>query len=192
MNPKVDAFLERTKAWKSEFEALRALLLKLPLDEDLKWGQPCYTDSGRNIVLMHGFKEYCALLFFKGSLLQDPDGILVAMTDNTQSARQIRFTSVEEIRRMKKTLKKYVEQAIAIEQAGLKVVFKPTTEFQVPEEFQTRLDTNRTLKKAFESLTPGRQRAYLLHFSGAKQSATRAARVEKNMSRILEGKGLDD
>lgn len=192
MHPKVDAFLERADAWKSEFEALRAILLELPLEEDLKWGQPCYTVDGKNIVLMHGFKEYCALLLFKGALLQDPEGILVAMTDNTQSARQIRFASVGDVRRRKKALKSYVQNAIAIEKAGLKVAFKKTTEFSVPDEFQVQLDGDSKLKKAFESLTPGRQRAYLLHFSGAKQSATRTARVEKHLSRILEGKGLDD
>ena len=191
-NPKIDAFLERAESWEQEFAALRKIVLDCGLDEELKWGQPCYSLGKANIVLIHGFKEYCALLFFKGALLKDPDGILVQQTENVQSARQIRFTGAAEIARMENLLKDYIQQAIEVEKAGLKADFKKTTEFEMPDEFKARLDNMPDLMAAFEGLTPGRQRAYLLHFSGAKQSKTREARVEKHIARILEGKGLDD
>lgn len=189
-NPKVDAYLEREKTWRKEFEALRSILRDFGLSEDFKWGHPCYALDKTNIVLMHGFKEYCALLFFKGALMKDPSSILVQQTENVQAARQIRFTSADEIRRMANMLKSYVQEAIEVEKAGLKVEFKK--EFEIPEEFQSRLDDNPGLKTAFEALTPGRQRGYILHFSGAKQSKTREARVEKCIPQILEGKGIDD
>jgi len=192
MNPKVDAFLNRAKQWREEFEKLRTILLDCGLTEELKWGQPCYTFEKKNIVLMHGFKEYCALLFFKGALLNDTEDILVRQTENVQSARQIRFTSAREIVKMKTILKAYVLEAIQVEKAGLKVKFKKTTEFKTPEEFQKRLDKNSALKTAFHALTPGRQRAYLLHFSQPKQSKTRESRIEKWTKQILKGKGMDD
>ncbi len=192
LNPKVDAFLRKAKRWQEEFRELRAMLLDLPLTEELKWGVPCYTYQERNVVLMHGFKDYCALLFFKGALLRDPEGILVQQTANVQAARQIRFTSVREIASMRRRLKAYVRQAIGVEKAGRKVDFKRTAEFTMPEEFRRKLDDDRALKKAFDALTPGRQRAYLLHFSAPKQSKTRTARVEKHLRRILAGKGLND
>jgi uncharacterized protein YdeI (YjbR/CyaY-like superfamily) len=191
-NPKVDAFLSKQKNWKDEFEKLRTIILGAELTEELKWGTPCYTFQNRNVVLMHGFKEYCALLFFKGALLKDPDGILIRQTQNVQSARQIRFTSVREIVKLKTTLKAYLKEAVEVEKAGLKVNFKDTSEFTVPEEFQRKLDKSATLKKAFRALTPGRQRAYLLYFSTPKQSKTRESRIEKSTPQILAGKGLDD
>lgn len=191
-NPKVDAYLNREETWRKEFEALRAILRDFDLSEDFKWGHPCYALGKTNIVLMHGFKEYCALLFFKGALMKDPSGVLVQQTENVQAARQIRFTGADEIKRMANVLKSYIQDAIEVEKAGLKVTLKKTTEFEIPEEFRTRLDESPDLKAAFESLTPGRQRAYILHFSGAKQSTTRAARVEKYIPRILESKGIDD
>lgn len=192
MNPKVDAFLNRSEQWREEFDKLRSIILDCGLTEELKWGQPCYTFEDRNIVLMHGFKEYCALLFHKGALLTDPKGILVQQTENVQSARQIRFTNVREIVKLERVLKAYILEAIEAEKAGLKVPFKKTAEFAVPEELQTRLDGNAALKKAFNALTPGRQRAYLLHFSAPKQSKTRESRVEKCIKQILNGKGLND
>jgi uncharacterized protein YdeI (YjbR/CyaY-like superfamily) len=191
-NPKVDAILGKEKNWKEEFEKLRAIFLASGLAEELKWGTPCYTFDKRNVVLMHGFKDYCALLFFKGALLKDPNRILIKQTENVQSARHIRFTSVREIVKMKSILKAYVNEAIEVEKAGLKVNFKKTSEFTVAEEFQNKLDQSPALKKAFRALTPGRQRAYLLYFSAAKQSKTRESRVGKCMPRILAGKGLDD
>ena len=198
MNPKVDAFLDKATKWQKEFEKLRTIVLDSGLTEELKWGQPCYTFSasaGRqesNIVLIHGFKEYCALLFFKGVLLKDPNGILIQQTKNVQAARQIRFTNVREIVKMKRILKTYVHEAIEVEKAGLKVNFKETAEFTIPEEFQNKLAENAALKTAFDALTPGRQRAYLLYFSAPKQSKTRESRVEKYMQQILDGKGLND
>ena len=192
MNPKVDAFLARAGRWQAEFEKLRKIILDCPLNEEVKWGSPCYTFENRNVVLMHGFKEYCALLFFKGALLRDPNGILIKQTANVQSARQIRFTSVREIVQLKAILKAYILEAIEVERAGLKVNFKKTAEFSIAEEFQNKLDKSPGLKRAFNGLTPGRQRAYLLHFSTAKQSKTREARVEKCTPQILKGKGLDD
>ncbi len=192
MNPKVDKFLSRADKWHEEFEQLRMIVLDCGLTEELKWGVPCYTFEDRNIVLMHGFKDYCALLFFKGALLNDAKSILTTQTKNTQSARQIRFTSVREIKKLEPILKSYIYEAIEVEKAGLKVDFKKTTEFDVPEEFQIKLDENPALKSAFEALTPGRQRAYLLHFSAPKQSKTRHSRIEKCMPQILKGKGLRD
>jgi len=189
-NPKVDAYLAREKSWQDEFTALRAIIRDFGLSEDFKWGHPCYSLDKANIVLMHGFKDYCALLFFKGALMKDPSGILVQQTENVQAARQIRFTGADEIRRMANQLKSYIQEAIEVEKAGLKVEFKK--EFDVPEEFQAKLDERADLRKAFEALTPGRQRGYLLHFAGAKQSKTREARIEKYIPQILEGKGLDD
>jgi uncharacterized protein YdeI (YjbR/CyaY-like superfamily) len=201
MNPKVDWFFSKETKWQKEYEKLRTIILDCGLTEELKWGCPCYTcptgSSGRtfgksNIVLIHGFKEYCALLFFKGALLNDANGILIQQTENVQSARQIRFTNVREIVKMEPILKAYIYEAIEVEKAGLKVNLKKTTEFKIPEEFQKKLDKNAALKKAFAALTPGRQRAYIFYFSQAKQPKTREARVEKYMKQILNGKGLDD
>ena len=192
MNPKVDWFFTKDTKWQKEYEKLRMIILDCGLTEELKWGCPCYTFQNTNIVLIHGFKEYCALLFFKGALLNDPNGILIQQTKNVQSARQIRFTNVREIVKMEKILKAYVYEAIEVERAGLKVKLKKTSEFKTPEEFQKRLDKNTALKKAFDALTPGRQRAYIFYFSQVKQSKTREARVEKYIKQILSGKGLDD
>lgn len=192
MNPKVDEFLSKAKKWKEEFEKLRMIILDCQLTEELKWGVPCYTFEKKNIVLIHGFKEYCALLFHKGSLMKDSQGILIQQTENVQAARQIRFTNVQEIAEMETTLKAYIEEAIEVEKAGLVVDFKKNTELIIPEEFQTKIDENPALKTAFEALTPGRQRAYILYFSQAKQSKTRESRVEKCMQQILDGKGLND
>jgi uncharacterized protein YdeI (YjbR/CyaY-like superfamily) len=192
MNPKVDWFFAKDTKWQKEYEKLRTIILDCGLIEELKWGCPCYTFENTNIVLIHGFKEYCALLFFKGALLSDPNGILIQQTKNVQSARQIRFTNVKEIVQMEKILKAYVYEAIEVERAGLKVKLKRTSEFKIPEEFQKRLDKNAALKKAFGALTPGRQRAYIFYFSQAKQPKTREARVEKYIKQILGGKGLDD
>lgn len=191
-NPKVDFFFDKAKRWPEEFRRLRNVCLGTGLTEELKWGCPCYTFAKKNVVLIHGFKDYCALLFFKGALLKDPAGVLIRQTETVQAARQIRFTSVREIARMKPLLKAYLREAMEVEKAGLKVPFKKTKEFPVPAEFQTELKKDAPLKKAFKALTPGRQRAYLLYFSGAKQAKTRAARVEKSKPRILAGKGLDD
>ena len=192
MNPKVDAFMSAATKWREEFEKLREIILDSELTEELKWGQPCYTYQGKNVLLMHGFKDYCAVLFHKGALLQDADGILIRQTENVQAGRQIRFTSVQEIRRLERTLKAYIREAIEVEKSGLKVELKTTAEYAVPEEFQSRLDTDPALKAAFEALTPGRPRAYIFHFSQAKQPATRASRVEKCIPKILDGLGLDD
>ena len=192
MNPKVDFYFIKAKKWQKEFETLRSIVLDCQLTEELKWGNPCYTFEKKNIVLIHGFKDYCALLFFKGALLKDPKGILIQQTENVQSARQIRFTNVQEIVKLKATLKSYIYEAVKVEESGLKVEFKKTSEFAIPEEFQNKLDKNRALKTAFNTLTPGRQRAYLFFFSSAKQSKTRAARVEKYVEQILDGRGLDD
>jgi uncharacterized protein YdeI (YjbR/CyaY-like superfamily) len=192
MNPKVDAYLSKAKKWREEFEKLRAIVLDCGLTEELKWGVPCYAFEKKNIVLIHGFKEYCALLFFQGALLKDAERILVQQTENVQAGRQIRFTSVQDIAGMETILKAYIQEAVAVEKAGLKVNFKKTTEFSIPDEFQNRLDENSALKAAFKALTPGRQRAYFLYFSAPKQSKTREARIEKCMQQILDGKGLDD
>ena len=192
MNPKVDGFIKRAGKWQEEFEKLRMIILDRGLTEEFKWGNPCYTLDERNIVLMHGFKEYCAILFVKGALLKDTKGILIQQTENVQAARQIRFTNVREIVEMQTILKAYIHQAAEIEKAGLKVNLKKTSEFALPEEFQKKLDEIPALKTAFEALTPGRQRAYLLYFSTPKQSKTREARVDKCMQQILKGKGLND
>lgn len=192
MNPKVDFFFNKAKQWQKEFEELRRILLNCELTEELKWGVPCYTFEDHNIVLIHGFKDYCAVLFFKGVLLKDEIGVLVQQTENVQATRQIRFTDVEEIIEMETIIKAYVNEAIEVEKAGLKVEYKETTEFNMPQEFQNKLDQLPELKTAFEALTPGRQRAYLLYFSSAKQSKTREARVEKYKQQILDGKGLND
>jgi uncharacterized protein YdeI (YjbR/CyaY-like superfamily) len=192
MNPKVDFFFRKAKKWQEEFEKLRMIVLDCGLTEELKWGCPCYSFEKSNIVLIHGFKDYCALLFMKGALLNDEHGILVQQTENVQSARQIRFTDIREIYDLEPIVKAYIQEAIEVEKAGLKVKFKKATEFGVAEEFQNKLDRLPALKKAFYALTPGRQRGYLLYFSSAKQSKTRAARVEKYMPQILEGRGLDD
>ncbi len=191
-NPKVDFYFTKAKKWQEELQELRTIVLDCQLSEELKWGVPCYTSQKNNIVLIHVFKEYCAILFVKGALLGDPTGILIQQTKNVQAARQVRFTNVREIVKLKTTLKAYIREAIAVEKAGLKVEFKKTSEFAVPEEFQAKLDAMPALKTAFDALTPGRQRAYILHFSRPKQSKTRESRVEKCMHHILEGKGLDD
>lgn len=191
-NPKVDHYFTDAKKWQKELKKLRAFILDCPLAEELKWGVPCYTFQDSNVVLIHAFKDYCAVLFHKGALLKDPNGMLIQQTKNTQAARQIRFTSVGEIAEMEAVLKAYISEAIEVEKAGLKVNFKEVEEFDVPEEFQQKLNEISALKKAFDALTPGRQRAYLLHFSAAKLSKTRESRVEKCIPLILEGKGLDD
>jgi len=191
-NPKVDGYFGKAGKWQEESETLRAIILGCPLKEELKWGKPCYSFQDSNVVIIQGFKESCALLFCKGALLKDPQGILEKPGENTQGAKRIRFMNVKEIVGMKTILKAYLKEAIEVEKAGLKVEYKTAAEFEIPEEFQKKLDGNPVLKGAFEGLTPGRQRAYLLHFSGAKQSKTREARVEKCAGRILEGKGLDD
>ena len=192
MNPKVDFYFSKAKKWQEELEQLRMIVLDCGLTEELKWGVPCYTFQKSNIVLIHVFKEYCAVLFFKGALLKDAEGILVQQTENVQAARQLRFTSVRQVVKMKPILKAYIYEAIEVEKAGLKVNFKKTTEFIIPEEFQKKLDEIPALKAALNALTPGRQRAYFLHFSQPKQSKTRESRVEKYMQRILNGKGLND
>lgn len=192
MNPKVDVFLSKTKMWQEEIKKLRMIILDCQLTEELKWGKPCYTFQNSNIVLIHGFKEYCALLFIKGALLNDAKGILIQQTENVQAARQIRFTNVREIVEMETILKAYIYEAIEVEKAGLKVNFIKNTELIFPEEFQNKLDEIPALKTAFDALTPGRQRAYNLYFSAPQQSKTRESRVEKCIQQILNGKGLND
>jgi uncharacterized protein YdeI (YjbR/CyaY-like superfamily) len=192
MNPRVDAFINSAEKWQEEFRKLRTILLGFQLTEELKWGKPCYTFENNNIVLMHGFKEYCALLFIKGALLHDPRGILVQQTENVQAGRQIRFTNTQEIAAMEAILKNYVREAVEVERAGLEVDFKKNAEYAIPEEFQIKLNEIPALKTAFEALTPGRQRGYILYFSEPKQVKTREARVEKYMQQILSGKGLND
>ena len=192
MNPKVDFYFNKAKKWQKELEQLRMIVLDCGLTEELKWGVPCYMLQKSNIVLIHVFKEYCALLFFKGALLNNANGILIQQTKNVQAARQIRFTNVREIVKMKTILKACIYEAIEVEKAGLKVNFKKAAEFNIPEEFQKKIDKTRSLKTAFEALTPGRQRGYLLYFSAPKQSKTRESRVEKYMQQILNGKGLND
>jgi uncharacterized protein YdeI (YjbR/CyaY-like superfamily) len=192
INPKVDFYFSKAINWQDEIKKLRMLILDCGLTEELKWGVPCYTFQKSNIVLIHLFKEYCALLFFKGALLNDTNGILIQQTKNVQAGRQIRFTNVGEIVKMKLILKAYIYEAIEVEKAGLKVNFKKTAEFNIPEEFQNKLDKIPALKTAFYALTPGRQRAYMLHFSAPKQSKTREARIEKYMQQILNVKGLND
>ena len=192
MNPKVDFFFNRASKWQKEFEQLRTIILDVGLTEELKWGVPCYTFQKRNIVLIHGFKDYCAVLFFKGALLQDTNDILIQQTENVQAGRQVRFTHVRELVELTSTLKAYIYEAIEVEKAGLKVDFKKTAEFVIPEEFQLKLEEAPALKTAFDTLTPGRQRAYIFHFSQPKQSKTRSSRVEKCLPQILQGRGLDD
>ena len=192
MNPNVDFYFNKAGTWQKEIEKLRSIALDCGLNEELKWGCPCYTFQKSNIVLIHVFKEYCAFLFFKGALLEDAQGILIQQTENVQAARQVRFTDIKEINSLEAALKTYIYEAIEVEKSGLKVALKMTGEYEIPEEFQTRLDKNLALKTAFESLTPGRQRGYLLHFSQPKQAKTRAARIEKNLPKILDGKGLED
>jgi uncharacterized protein YdeI (YjbR/CyaY-like superfamily) len=192
MNPKVDAFLRRQTEWRDEFEKLREIILDCGLTEDLKWGQPCYALDGKNVVLMHGFKEYCAILFHKGSLLKDPKGILIQQTKNVQAARQIRFKSVQEVTRLQKTVKAYIREAIEVERSGLRVPFKKTEDFEMPAELKSKLAGNARLRAAFSALTPGRQRGYIYYFSQAKQSKTRESRIEKCVPKILDGQGFDD
>ncbi len=192
MNPTVDWFFEKDSKWQEAYKQLRRIVLDCGLTEKLKWGKPCYTFQENNIVLIHGFKEYCALLFPKGVLLEDFDNILIQQTKNTQSARQVRFADVQEVIDQETILKVYIDEAIDVEKAGLEVPMKKTRDFNIPEEFQTKLDENPALKKGFENLTPGRQRGYLLHFSNAKQSKTRKRRVEKYIPKILNGKGMRD
>ncbi|RDU37828.1 hypothetical protein DRW41_08395 [Neobacillus piezotolerans] len=192
LNLKVDEFLRKANKWKEEYKKLRGIALDCELDEDFKWMHPCYTFEGKNIVLIHGFKEYCALLFPKGALLKDTHGILIQQTENVQAARQIRFTNIQEIIELEPILKEYIIEAIEAEKTGLEVNFKKTEEYIIPEELQHKFDEMPALKTAFEALTPGRQRAYLLYFSQAKQPKTRVARVEKYTQQILNGKGLND
>ena len=191
-NPKVDFFFNKAEQWKQEFEKLRRIILDCGLTEELKWGVPCYTFETKNIVLIHGFKEYCAILFVKGALLKDTEGILIQQTENVQAARQIRFTNARDIVEMETILKAYINESIQAEIAGLKVNYKKVTEFSMPEEFISKLEEVPGLQEAFETLTPGRQRAYILYFYAPKQSKTRAARVEKYIEQILNGKGLND
>jgi uncharacterized protein YdeI (YjbR/CyaY-like superfamily) len=192
MNPLVSKVHGKERRWRAEYAALRQLCLASGLNEELKWGQACYDLSGSNVVLIHGFKNYCALLFMKGALLKDPKGILVQQTKNVQAARQIRFASLADIDERKAAVKAYIKEAIAVEKSGAKIEMKAVAQFDVPEEFQKRLDHDPKLAAAFHALTPGRRKGYLLHFAGAKQSATREARVEKHAPRILKGLGLDD
>jgi uncharacterized protein YdeI (YjbR/CyaY-like superfamily) len=191
-NPKVDEFMKKAQKWQKEYKKLREIVLDCPLTEELKWGKPCYSFQNENIVLIHGFKDYCALLFINGVLLKDPKGILIQQTENVQAGRQLRFTGVSEIEAMEADIKTYINEAIEVRNSGLEVEFKKTSEFTMPEEFQNKLDTDLSLKTAFEKLTPGRQRAYLLYFSAPKQSKTRESRIEKYIPLILCGKGLKD
>ena len=192
MNPKVDWYFNKATKWKKEVDKLRSIALDCDLIEELKWGQPCYTYQNSNIVLIHDFKEYCAFLFFKGALLKDPKKILIQQTENVQAARQVRFTNLQEIVKLEKALKTYIYEAVKVEESGVKVEFKKTKEFKMPEEFKKKLDKSPALEKAFYALTPGRQRGYLLYFSSAKQAKTREDRVEKYTKEILAGKGLED
>ena len=191
-NPKVDWFFSKDTKWQEEYEQMRMIALDCGLSEELKWGCPCYTFQENNIVLIHGFKEYCAYLFFKGALMADPKSILIQQTENVQSGRQVRFTSAKEIIKLKATLKAYIFEAVEIEKAGLKVTLKKTAEYKMPEEFQAKLDKNAALQTAFKALTPGRQRGYLYYFSQPKTAKTREARVEKYIPQIMNGKGIDD
>jgi uncharacterized protein YdeI (YjbR/CyaY-like superfamily) len=192
MNPKVDQFINREQKWQEEFEKLRMIILDCQLTEELKWGVPCYTYQNSNVVLIHGFKEYCAILFVKGSLLQDTEKILIQQTENVQAGRQVRFTNLKQIEQLASTLKAYIYEGIEIEKAGLKVEFIKREEVLAPEEFLKVLNENPALKAAFEALTPGRQKAYNMYFAEPKQSKTREARIEKSIEKILNGKGLTD
>jgi len=191
-NPKIDPFFRKAKQWKEEFERLREIVLECELTEDFKWMHPCYTHDGKNIVLIHGFKNYCALLFHKGALLKDPHGMLVQQTENVQSARQLRFTGLDQIEERQLIIQSYIDEAIEIEKAGLQVEFKQTKEYEMPEELLNKFAEMPELKTAFEALTPGRQRGYLYYFAGAKQSKTRESRIEKYLPHIFAGKGMDD
>lgn len=191
-NPKVDFFFEKPGKWQDAYKKLRDIALDCGITEELKWGVPCYTYNKTNVVLIHGFKEYCALLFHKGALLKDTEDLLIQQTENVQAARQLRFTNLKEIQELEPVIKAYIFEAVEVEKAGLKVEMKKTREFEMPEEFKTVLNEDPELKEAFENLTPGRQRAYLLHFSGAKQAKTRMARIEKCTPQIFAGKGLND
>jgi len=192
MNPKIDEYLNKVTKWREELELLRSIVLDCGLIEELKWGVPCYTFQNKNIVLIHAFKEYCALLFMNGSLLSDTRGILIQQTENVQTGRQIRFTSIDEIQEMGTILKAYIYEAIELEKAGIKAVLKKTEDFKIAEEFQLKLDSDPSLKTAFQALTPGRQKGYLLHFSGAKQAKTRESRIEESIPRIFKGLGIND
>ena len=192
MSPSIDAFFSKTSRWQEAFHQLRRIILDTALEEELKWGKPCYTLQGTNVVLIHGFKEYCAVLFHKGVLLEDKHGLLIQQTENVQVARQLRFTSAEQVAEMEPIIKGYVLEAIRVERSGAQVALKKTSEFNMPDEFRQTLDENPALKASFEALTPGRQRGYLLHFSQPKQSKTRESRIEKYMQHILDGKGLND
>ncbi len=192
MNPKVNFFFEKESKWQDSYKLLRSIILDCGLSEALKWGVPCYTYKGSNVVLMHGFKNYCALLFNKGALLKDPYKLLIQQTKNTQSARHLRFTTIDEIHQQKSKIREYVFEAVEVEKAGLKIAFKKTEDFEMVEEFQSALAEDPSLKRAFENLTPGRQRGYLLHFSSAKQSKTKRSRIDKCIPQILKGKGLND
>ena len=192
LDPKVDDFLNNTTKWRKEMETLRMIILNCQLTEELKWGKPCYTFQNSNVVIIQGFKEYCTIMFFKGALLKDINGILIKPGKSTQAGRQIRFTNAREITEMQNILIAYIHEAIEVEKAGLKVNFKKTSDFKIPEEFQNKLDIMPALKEAFEALTPGRQRAYIHYFSTAKQSKTREARIERYIQHILNGKGLND
>ena len=192
MNPKVDQYLSKVKQWQEEIEQLRSIILDCGFIEELKWGKPCYSFQDTNLVIIQPFKEYCALMFFNGALLNDPKGLLIKPGENTQAGRQIRFTNLKEITKMKVTLKAYLYEAIEVEKAGLKISLKKTSDYAVPEEFQAKLKSMPTLKKAFEALTPGRQRAYLMHFAAPKQSKTRETRIESYLEKILSGKGISD
>ncbi|XOV93742.1 MAG: YdeI family protein [Bacteroidota bacterium] len=192
MNPKVEFFFSKASKWQEEYKRLRTIILDCGLTEELKWGQPCYTFKNANVILIHGFKEYCAVLFPKGVLLKDQDGILIQQTENVQSARQVRFTGIKDIVNVESSLKNYIYEAIEVEKAGLKVKLKETKDYKVPDEFKAALDRDPKLKTAFEALTPGRQRAYLFHFSQPKKSETRESRIEKAIPDIFKGKGLND
>jgi uncharacterized protein YdeI (YjbR/CyaY-like superfamily) len=192
MNPSVNFYFNKATKWQKELEKLRTIILDCDLTEELKWGVPCYQFEKKNIILIHAFKDYCAVLFFKGALLKDPKGVLIQQTENVQAARQIRFTNLQQIVKLQATIKAYIYEAVEVEEAGLKVPMKKTKEFSTPEEFQKKLDKSAALKKAFHALTPGRQRAYLLYFSSAKQSKTRETRIEKYIPQIMDGKGLED
>lgn len=191
-NPKVDEFFNKAPQWQDEMAVLRKIVLECGLKEELKWRQPCYTFEDSNVVIISGFKDFCVLSFFKGALLKDPQKVLVKPGENTQSGRMIRFTAVDEIERQKPLLTAYIMEAVQVEKAGLKVDFKKTAEYDVPQELQQKLDTDAVFKKAFKALTPGRQRAYIIHFSQPKQSATRHSRIEKAVERIMAGKGFND
>ncbi|ECJ9736096.1 YdeI/OmpD-associated family protein [Listeria monocytogenes] len=192
LNPKVDAFLNKPSKWQAEFKTLREIAIGFELEEELKWGKPCYAINGSNVFLIHGFKNYCALLFMKGALLHDPENILVQQTENVQAGRQIRFTNLQEILDQKEILKKYIQNAIEVEKAGLEVELKPREETPIPEELLVKFEEMPALQTAFEALTPGRQKAYLLYFAAPKQSKTRVSRIEKYEATILDGLGLND